>query len=121
MMQNGIEFKVWGRFALFTDPITKIGGEKCSYHVPTYEALKGVAKSIYWKPSIIWIIDEVRVMRRIQTQMKGVKPLSSTGGRVLFQSMTLQSITILPTSNIKFGRILNGTSIGPNSRMTGIA
>jgi len=26
-----IEFKVWGRFALFTDPLTKIGGEKCSY------------------------------------------------------------------------------------------
>lgn len=27
--RNIIEFRVWGRFALFTDPLTKIGGEKC--------------------------------------------------------------------------------------------
>ena len=51
--RNSIEFKVWGRHALFTDPLTRIGGEKCSYHVPTYEALKGIAKSIYWKPTFI--------------------------------------------------------------------
>lgn len=72
---KGIQFKVWARHALFTDPLTRIGGEKCSYHLPTYEALKGIAKSIYWKPSFIWIIDEVRIMRRIRTQTKGTKPL----------------------------------------------
>jgi len=71
--KNCIEFRLWGRYALFTDPLTKIGGEKCSYHIPTYEALKGVCKSIYWKPTIIWIIDAVRVMRRVQTQTKGTK------------------------------------------------
>lgn len=71
--KNSIEFRLWGRYALFTDPLTKIGGEKCSYHIPTYEALKGVCKSIYWKPTIIWIIDAVRVMRRVQTQTKGTK------------------------------------------------
>ena len=67
-MRNRTEFKVFGRFALFTDPLTKIGGEKCSYHIPTYEALKGVAKSVYWKPTFIWVIDKVRIMRRIRTQ-----------------------------------------------------
>jgi CRISPR-associated protein Cas5d len=77
--RNGIEFKVWGRYALFTDPLTKIGGEKCSYHIPTYEALKGIVKSIYWKPTIIWIIDEVRVMKRVRTQTKGTKPLNYGG------------------------------------------
>ena len=66
--RNSIEFKVSARHALFTDPLTKIGGEKCTYHIPTYEALKGIAKSIYWKPTFIWIIDEVRVMKRIRTQ-----------------------------------------------------
>jgi CRISPR-associated protein Cas5d len=71
--KNCIEFRLWGRYALFTDPLTKIGGEKCSYHIPTYEALKGVCKSIYWKPTIIWVVDSVRVMRRIQTQTKGTK------------------------------------------------
>lgn len=81
--RSSIEFKVWGRFALFTDPLTKIGGEKCSYHIPTYEALKGVAKSIYWKPTIVWVIDEVRVMKRIRTQTKGTKPQECSGGNTL--------------------------------------
>lgn len=81
--RNSIEFKVWGRHALFTDPLTRIGGEKCSYHIPTYEALKGVAKSIYWKPTFIWVIDEVRVMKRIRTQTKGTKPLEFGGGNTL--------------------------------------
>ena len=81
--RNSIEFKVWGRYALFTDPLTKVGGERCSYHVPTYEALKGVVKSIYWKPTLIWVIDDVRVMRRIRTQTKGTKPMEFSGGNSL--------------------------------------
>ncbi len=82
-MKNRIEFKVTGRSALFTDPLTKIGGEKCSYHIPTYEALKGIAKSVYWKPTFIWVIDKVRVIRRIRTQSKSVKPLAYGGGNSL--------------------------------------
>ena len=83
-MKNNIEFMVTGRFALFADPLTKIGGEKCSYHIPTYEALKGVAKSVYWKPTFVWVIDRVRVMRRIRTQSKNMKPLDfNRGGNTL--------------------------------------
>lgn len=81
--RNQIEFKVHARHALFTDPLTRVGGEKCSYHVPTYEALKGIAKSIYWKPTFIWIIDAVRVMKPIRTQTKGTKPLNYGGGNDL--------------------------------------
>ena len=73
-MNNSIFFTVRGSYALFTDPLTRIGGEKCSYHVPTYEALKGIAKSIYWKPTFVWVVDRVRVMKRIQTEAKSVKP-----------------------------------------------
>lgn len=83
VQRNSIEFKVWGRYALFTDPLTRVGGEKCSYHLPTYEALKGVAKSIYWKPTLIWVVDAVRVMRRIRTQTKGTKPSEFSGGNSL--------------------------------------
>jgi len=83
LCNSSIEFKVWGRYALFTDPLTRIGGEKCSYHLPTYEALKGIAKSIYWKPTFIWVIDEVRVINRIRTQTKGTKPLEFGGGNTL--------------------------------------
>ncbi len=81
--RNTIEFRVWGKYALFTDPITKIGGEKFSYQIPTYEAMKGVCKSIYWKPTIVWVVDELRVMRKIQTQTKGTKPQEFSGGNTL--------------------------------------
>ena len=82
-MKNDISFRLWGRYALFTDPVTKTGGEKCSYHVPTFEAIKGVLKSIYWKPTIIWHVDKVRVMKPLQTQTKGTKPLVWGGGNSL--------------------------------------
>lgn len=81
--KNSFEFKLTGRNALFTDPITRLGGEKCSYHLPTYEAIKGVLKSIYWKPTIVWKVDRVRVMKAIRTETKGIKPLNWTGGNTL--------------------------------------
>lgn len=74
-MRNQIEYVVHGKYALFTDPITKIGGEKFTYQVPTYEAIKGITESIYWKPSITWVVDEVRVMHPIQTEVKGMRPI----------------------------------------------
>lgn len=61
--------------ALFTDPITKVGGEKASYSVPTYQAMKGIVESIYWKPTIFWVIDELRVMEEICTQSRGMRPI----------------------------------------------
>ena len=82
-MRNDISFKLWGRYALFTDPLTKTGGEKFSYQVPTYEAIKGVLKSIYWKPTIVWYVDKIRIMKPIQTQTKGIKPLVWGGGNSL--------------------------------------
>ena len=81
--ENRVEFKVSGKYALFTDPLTKIGGEKCSYHIPTYEALKGVLSQVYWKPTIIWFIDRVRVMNRIRTQSRSAKPVEYGGGNQL--------------------------------------
>lgn len=76
---NIVEFEVSGDYALFSDPITRVGGEKFTYQVPTYEALKGVLQSIYWKPTIIWIIDSVRVMNQIQTETKGIRPIKYSG------------------------------------------
>lgn len=77
---NVIEYKVSGKYALFTDPLSKTGGEKCSYQIPTYQALKGITESIYWKPTITWIIDTCRVMKPIQTESKGIRPIKY-GGR----------------------------------------
>ena len=82
-MKNSISFRLTGRYALFTDPITKMGGEKLSYQLPTYEAIKGVLKSIYWKPTFIWHVDKVRVIKPFRTQTKGTKPLIWNGGNSL--------------------------------------
>ncbi|MCR4434915.1 MAG: type I-C CRISPR-associated protein Cas5c [Clostridiales bacterium] len=82
-MKNKVEFKVYGRYALFTDPLTKIGGEKCSYQIPTYQALKGIMESVYWKPTLVWIIDKLRVIKAIRTETRSVKPLDYSGGNSL--------------------------------------
>jgi CRISPR-associated protein Cas5d len=78
--KNTVEFKVQGKYALFTDPITKLGGEKCTYQIPTYEAIKGITESIYWKPTFIWIIDKVRVINSIEMEAKGIRTLKYYGG-----------------------------------------
>ncbi len=72
-MENSIEYRLWGIRALFTDPITKIGGEKYTYPIPTYQALKGITESIYWKPTIEWYIDKVRIMKPIRNESVNVK------------------------------------------------
>lgn len=81
--RNSVEFEVYGRYALFSDPITRVGGEKFSYQVPTYQALKGILESIYWKPTLIWYIDAVRIMNKIQTEGKGIRPIKLGGGNDL--------------------------------------
>ncbi|WP_055107285.1 type I-C CRISPR-associated protein Cas5c [Paenibacillus ihumii] len=82
-MRNSIEFEVYGDYALFTDPLTKMGGEKLSYQIPTYQSLKGMLESVYWKPTLIMIVDEVRVMNAIRMESKGIRPIDYSGGNTL--------------------------------------
>ena len=81
--RNTVEFEVTGDYALFSDPIMRVGGEKCTLQLPTYEALKGALSSVYWKPTLIWVIDAVRVMNPIQTEVKGIRPIKYGGGNDL--------------------------------------
>lgn len=72
---NTVNFEIEGEYALFSDPITRVGGEKYSYQIPPYDAIRGICESIYWKPTFNWIIDEVRVMNQIRTEAKGIRTL----------------------------------------------
>lgn len=81
--RNTVEFLVSGDYALFSDIITRPGGEKTSYPIPTYEALKGIVSSVYWKPTLIWYIDAVRIMNPIRTIRKGIRPIKYGGGNDL--------------------------------------
>lgn len=102
--RNSIEFSLRGDYALFSDPITRMGGEKCSYPVPTYEALKGVVESIYWKPSIIWYVDAVRILKKIQTESKGIKTLKCNGGTDLSHYTYLRDVEYQVLAHFEFNR-----------------
>lgn len=66
-------YRLFGDYALFTDPVTKGGGEKYTYQIPTYQALKGITEQICWKPTIIHFVDSVKVIKKIQTETKGIR------------------------------------------------
>lgn len=91
-MRNSIEFEVYAPYALFTDPLTKMGGEKMTYNVPTYQALKGIVESIYWKPTIMFIIDEIRIMNQIKMESKGIRPIEYGGGNTLANYTYLKDV-----------------------------
>lgn len=80
---NIVELEVTGDYALFSDPVMRVGGEKTTMQIPTYEALKGILSSVYWKPTFIWYVDAVRIMNRIQTEVKGIRPIKYSGGNDL--------------------------------------
>lgn len=91
--RNTVTFRVYGDYALFSDPITRVGGEKFSYPVPTYEAVKGIIHSIFWKPTIKWIVDEIRVMNPIQTESRAIRPVSYNGGNDLSYYTYLKDVS----------------------------
>lgn len=67
-----------GDYALFTDPLTKGGGEKFTYQVPTYQALKGMVEACYWKPSLYYVIEAVKIMKPFQSETHGIRaPLAN--------------------------------------------
>lgn len=78
---NTITLRVWGRYALFSDPITRVGGEKFSYPVPTYQAVKGILESVYWKPTFLWVPDAIRILNPIETESKGIRPVRYNDGK----------------------------------------
>ncbi|MEK4487918.1 type I-C CRISPR-associated protein Cas5c [Psychrobacillus sp. FSL H8-0484] len=103
-MRNKIEFEVYGDYALFTDPLMKIGGEKMTTQIPSYQAIKGIVESIYWKPSIIWVIDEIRVMNAIRMESKGVRPINMSGGNTLAHYSYLRDVKYQVRAHFEFNQ-----------------
>ncbi len=91
--ENKFSFKVYGRKALFTDPLTRVGGERLSYALPTAEAIKGICESIFWKPTIRIIPLRVRVMNPIKMRAEGIRPIGYSGGNTLSQYTYLSDVS----------------------------
>lgn len=62
-MGYGFRIIIEGEYAAFNRPEMKV--ERVSYDVPTPSALEGLLKSIYWKPSIRYVIDQIIVFNPI--------------------------------------------------------
>ena len=101
-MRNSVEFIVYGPYALFTDPLTRMGGEKLSYQMPTYQSLKGVIESVYWKPTIMYYIDEVRIMNPIRMESKGMRPINYGGGNTLANYTYLRDVKYEVKAHFEF-------------------
>ena len=103
-MKNEVTFRVKGKYALFTDPVSKIGGEKSTLLVPTYQALIGIIESVYWKPSIVYYIDKVCVVRPIRTETKGIRPIKYGGGNDLANYTYLSDVEYIVTAHFEFNQ-----------------
>ncbi len=62
---NGIQVEVWGDFACFTRPESKV--ERLTYPVMTPSAARGILSAIYSKPvEFYWQIRKIEVLRPIR-------------------------------------------------------
>lgn len=67
--------KVYGDKALITTPESKSGGEKMTYDIPTREMLRGILDANYFKPVLTNVVDEVRIMNKIESYTQGMRLL----------------------------------------------
>lgn len=67
--------KIFGDKALITTPESKSGGEKFSYQIPTRQMLIGILDANYFKPTILNVVDEVRIMNKIESYTQGTRLL----------------------------------------------
>jgi len=63
----GVKVKIWGPRACFTRVDEKV--ERYSYDVLTPTAAQGILKTIYWKPSIDWIINRIHVINPVTREI----------------------------------------------------
>lgn len=63
MNQNLINVRVWGEYACFTRPEMKV--ERVSYPLMTPSAARGVLEAIFWKPEMFYLIDSIRVVKKV--------------------------------------------------------
>lgn len=87
--------RIKGDYALFTDPMSKGMGEKFSYQLPTYQALKGIVEAAYWKPTLYYVIDSLKVIKSIKTETKGILYPMLDGKSDLFYHTYLKDVEYL--------------------------
>ncbi len=78
-----LEVRVWGDYACWTRPDQKV--ERMSYLAPTPTGIRGVLDAIFFKPEMIWSIQEIRIISEISMfslVRNEVKSIAPTRGHV---------------------------------------
>jgi len=63
-MSYGFRVEVQGNYALFARPELKV--ERVSYEVITPSAARGILESVFWKPGLRYVIDQINVCAPIR-------------------------------------------------------
>ncbi len=59
------DLEISGPLAMFGTPTSKQSCEMISYPMPTYSALCGIMRHIYYRPGIKWEIEKCRIMNEV--------------------------------------------------------
>ena len=62
-MHKELEVELWGDYACFTRPDMKV--ERVTYPVMTPSAARGALEAIFWKPQVVWRVEEIHVLKPI--------------------------------------------------------
>ena len=63
-MGKGVKVRVWGDLALFSRTEMKVS--RCSYHMMTPSAARGILEAIYWHPAMPWIVDRIYLRKTVR-------------------------------------------------------
>lgn len=64
MSEPSIRVRVWGDYACFSRPETKV--ERFSYPIITPSAARNVLDSICWRPQMRWIVTSISLLKPVQ-------------------------------------------------------
>ena len=116
-----IVLEVWGDFACFTMPYSKV--ERLSYAVPTPSAARGILSAIYMKPvEFYWGINRIEVLNPIQyisfkrnevESKVSTKPISAEDERTQRQMVALKDVRYRIAASI----IPQGDYIGKETQL----
>ena len=114
-MSYGFKIMIEGDYAAYIRPELKV--ERVSYDVPTPGAIEGMLKSIYWKPSIKYVVDKIIVFNPIKftnirrnevkdkVQYKNIKSQMSGGDKdpVIYTSESRSQRASTVLKDVKYG------------------
>ncbi|WP_312159430.1 type I-C CRISPR-associated protein Cas5c [Oscillibacter sp.] len=93
MDNQQVTITIWGRFALFSRPESKV--ERMTYPVPTPSGIRGVLASIYSKPAeFYWQVRQIEVLNPIQYATFRRNEVKSKLSRIPAESPTSACIEI---------------------------